>query len=419
MQRWVVVFLALGACVDVPPFVSNFNVTWRDAAGGGTMTSGSSSTTTAPFAQLTLAGGDGFHFPSELKVLGTQILGHTSNVSCGFEDRGGVAVYPGPRFSPDSTIMNINANQVNPTLQGPAAATAILQWGGEFSCSDGHNHDPGGYSIFTMFPDGRIIRYDEVNESDTAPASSAMCDCGSQPQSGTFVVSTFWTFDHGQFDSVVGTDGVQAGVAVAIPNHSQMLGFSHQYGCIENASAGTSVDVAWIGSSAVQSPPYDRIDGPGNDDTTFAMVHDFDHPADISMLSPVDHHGMTSLSFHTDGPCGAAADGAAQDFIDQLPITVDGRPAPMGHDGIYGGYTLGQDTSGVEISDRSFAIQGPTRSAFAVWMRFDFDVVSLSISKGEAQSGTWFVPQKFADNAWIVWFRDALPTGQTIQIEVR
>ena len=85
------------------------------------------------------------------------------------------------------------------------------------------------------------------------------------------------------------------------------------------------------------------------------------------------------------------------------------------HDGIYGG-AGDSDPPGVMLSTDQVQLTGTVAGSFAVWLRFPHAVDAVRATL-KGKSGAWYLPQQVDDHSWIVWFRDALLTNQTITIE--
>jgi hypothetical protein len=225
MTRWRLIgpVLALGACVSVPPFGDG--VGFRPDGSGGTIVGKN-------FA-LHFAGG-GFAFPDRLEVGGTNVL--ATRTTCNDEDGVGVAISPGFVASPSST--STGSGGLTTPLNGPAAVQVAVSWSGSFHCQ--FDDTASGTSTFTAFPDGRIVRHDEMSIAVPAGSDMSTCEasCSSQPAAAQFFVTSFFTFSDAVFTTLRSNldtvmlpaqpgDGVAAGNAICLEGSGHQVALAY------------------------------------------------------------------------------------------------------------------------------------------------------------------------------------------------
>jgi hypothetical protein len=394
MQRWLVVFVALGACVDVPPFAAPRGVTWTDSNGGGTITS---KVLTMHFAE-----GEKLHLPDELRFTnGDRLIGASPNAHCYDEDQLGVALYPTARMAADTTgAFGTNGLQV--TLRGPAVVKVEIFWGASFTCA-GAARAPNGYAVYTMFPDGMITRYDELSEDmpPTVNANDCACGSGNLP---TWAVTSFWTFSDMNL-----TQLWYESTTHPLPTVASGMQLQDKIVCVDNGQHSITLSTMNDHTRITTSAPNE----------TFALVYDMRYFETMSLgdLQPQLDHVQTALFVDPMSPCTTTMSPAAVAFGANDKLTINGTPLERSVDGIYGGLDRNSNMSGFAI-DSAATLQGPVDLPYAVWLRFASDTNSITVVDTDkpANDPNWFVPQQVDARSWVIWFRDALATGETITV---
>lgn len=375
---------AATGCLSTPPYQPEVAVAYTDDGAGGTAS--------GPGFALHFATGTGFHFPDRLAIDGSDILGHDPDSACFAENEAGIQLKPTPRISADGDAVQVE-NQLATALRGPAVVQVQLAWATRLSCST--MRAPHGTSTFTVFPDGRIVRRDTLDDASSMPLTAITCACDSQ--GNTFTVSSYWTLDRTPFHEV---DLPQEDPRPVPMGDSDLANV--QLACL----AGTSYHVgsAWRdhdqstihGSDAVVALGRYRIFGDSNFDA---------FPWDTSAALFIDRSGCDAVLRR------------AREYADPSPLTVNGTAVIASErDGIYGGDT--GDGPGIALAAARAEITGPVDDAFAVWLQFPRSVEAVRASLDGA-TGAWYLPQQIDDRSWILWFRDPLHAGQTIVVEPR
>jgi hypothetical protein len=389
MIRGTPFVLLLAGCFSIPPYEPEVSVSYT-AAGTGAVVAG-------PGFSLRFADGTGFHFPDELKIDGADVMGHESAPGCFGEDGIGVVIAPTERISASVTTTPVK-NVLTPVLRGPAIVQMKVEWGTQFSCDT--KRSPGGTSTFTVFPEGRIVRHDvfDVPASDKV-ISPVPCACEEPMTSkdSLFNVSTFWTLARAPFSELYATS------KAPLPMRGDEIG-NQPVSCVDGGAY--QVAFAW--------PDVDNTTIRGN-----VASLSFGRYVDLG-LTEIDRYTSeeSSALFIEHGTCATALDRAGA-YRDPQAIMIGGAvKTPSERDGIYGGDTGDGSPPGIPLSALSVEVSGPTPRAYAVWLRFPSAVKELRARLDGAQ-GAWYLPQRVDDGSWIVWFRDALTSGQTITIEPR
>ncbi|HET7505883.1 MAG TPA: hypothetical protein VFK02_32915 [Kofleriaceae bacterium] len=376
------------ACLSEPAYQPANAVSYAEDGTGGTISG-------AGFS-LHFASGTGFHLPDALKLDGTDLLGHDPGAMCFAESEAGFLIAPTPRISADGGAPAVSS-QLAPVLRGPAIVQVQLDWTGQFACN--RARVPGGSSTFTVFPDGRIVRHDTIDDAnpDEDGFSPQECECASGGD-GLFTISSYWTLAQAPFRQLY-TSGQVDGLGLPMPEEPN-LGTA----CFDGGTF--QVAVAWL-------PTEDR-----NTTTILASGPLYGlHLRKVfgeSTIDPLKWSADTALVLEHGG-CKSALD-RADDYSARPELTINGAAvtAPA-RDGIYGS-DQGTEPPGVPVAGRHAELTGMVKSSFAVWLRFAGSVGTVR-AKLAGANGPWYLPQRVDDHSWIVWFRDPLVTGQLITID--
>jgi len=383
-------------CFDIPPYQPPTSVKYiEDKSGGG-------GTAKGPDFSLHFAG-DGFHFPDKLTIGSIDdVLGHAPE-GCHDESAVGITIAPTLRISADSKATQAT-NALMPVLRGPAAVQVKLDWASQFQCADNSSVLPRGTSTFTVFPDGRIVRDDRLEDPNPqnppAPvAGVCICDPNETTTSG-FTVSSHWTFAQEHFQNLYSPDPTM------LPFKDQQEVISPSTACI--AGDAFQVGFAWptVGMATIHGAGTLLAFGRYN--TINSSVLDT-FPWENSLAMFIERGGKDCTT--------TLAHASAYNMPLTSALSINGsQPISASiHDGIYGGAGDNGPPGVMLMSDR-VELTGTVGSSFAVWLQFPHAVDSLRATL-PGMSGPWYVPQQVGDDSWIVWFRDALSPNQTITIE--
>lgn len=374
-------------CLSTPPYKPEDAVSFTETGTGGTATGLGFS--------LHFAEGNGFHFPDALMIDGVDLMGHDTTAECFGQDELGFLIAPSPRISAHGGASPV-ANRLEPVLRGPAVVQVALTWATQLTCNS--ERKPSGTATFTVFPDGRIVRYDTMVDPSSASISASTCSCGDTNQQ--FNVVTFWTFAGAGFRTLYAPDSSNV---VSLPTTS--LASNLATSCI--ADPAHQVALAW------------RISNDTEISSSPALIR-FGHTLSEvgpSMLASYAYTNNSAIFIeHADEAAGCmAASKRAQEYVTPSPLRANEVEVPMGHDGIYGGDDGSGGKPGLPVSGR-VELTGPVNSSFAVWLRFPNAVDAVRATL-ETATGAWYMPQRVDDNSWIIWFRAGITAAQTIAIE--
>ncbi|HEU4730890.1 MAG TPA: hypothetical protein VFT22_23505 [Kofleriaceae bacterium] len=388
VQAAVLAAAPAAACLSEPGYQPASAVSFG-ADGTGAVVAG------AGFA-LHFASGNGFHLPDALKLDGVDLLGHDPDARCFAESEAGFLIVPTPRISPDGAAPAV-ASQLVPVLRGPAVVQVKLDWTGQFACN--RARVPGGSSTFTVFPDGRIVRHDTLDDANPDETGFSPAECACDPSGDAlFTISSYWTLTQAPFRELY-TSASPDGLGLPMPEQPN-LGTA----CLDGGAF--QVAVAWV-------PSEDRNSTTIVASGTLYGLHLRKVFRD-STIDPLAWSADTALLLERGG-CKRALD-RAEDYSVRPALTINGTSltAPA-RDGIYGS-DMGSGPPGVPVAGRHAELTGMVKSSFAVWLRFASPARTVR-AKLTGATGPWYLPQQVDDQGWIVWFRDPLVAGQQISID--
>ncbi|HEY0481939.1 MAG TPA: hypothetical protein VGD37_30685 [Kofleriaceae bacterium] len=379
----------LGACLSIPPYQSRNGVSVADDATG--------STVAGPRFALHFAGGAGFHFPDALTIDGHDVLGHEAQATCFDQDEAGVLIFPTPRISAITSAPAVR-NQLAPALRGPAVVQMRLDWTTQFGCNT--TRAPGGTSVFTVFPDGRIVRHETLEDprpDDNVSSHDCACDPSGRDQG--FTISSYWTFARAAFQNAFYYTE-QLTLPLPMMMESDVTNFDTV--CLDGP--GYHLTSTWF--------------TPLPTDTT--AVHGGKAVFGHGMIKAIGTSGVelpwTTRSTLAIGRIDCrSAFRTALAYAAPAVLRVNGGDTTVARDGIYGG-DPGTGEPGLALSTRHVELTGEITTPFAVWLTFPGPVELLRATRA-GQTGEWYIPQQVNDRTWIVWFRDPLTAGQTITID--
>jgi len=361
-----------------------------------------------PDFELHFAGGSGFHFPEKLLLDGVDVMGHDPMVACDGQDELGIRLEPTPRISAHGGAMAVKSELV-PVLKGPAIVQMRVDWTSRYAPACNVTRSPSGRSTFTMFPDGRIYRYDAITDTGATPLFAADCACGSTPD---FSIGTYWTLTKTGFDTIYVPYRGETYPLLARGDSRT----GHPVACVSGATR--AVVFAWR-YEGDQLDNQANIDGA---DELIGITRNLPFETDLGGgLLSLDLEDTSALFFESK-PCETAV-ARAKEYREPSTamLSINGVPTPPSQrDGIYGGESE-NSPPGISLSTPKVDLVGPATRPFAVWLRFPKKGVALRATIAPtARTGAWYVPQKVDDEgSWIVWFPAPLAAGESITIEAR
>lgn len=365
---------ALG-CANVPSFAVSEPVL-RVTADRGVRVAGSN-------FELDFAA-SGVHMPEHLIVDHVDVLGVDD--TCRGENRIGIAVAPARQAS--AGVADTNPE---PTVlaAGPLIAKVKVQYALDYTCPN--NERLSGTSEFTIFPSGRIARWDsQVQPSNNSLTQVGECGCQHETDSVNFqdlFFSSFWAFEP------VGANQVQAN---GNPVTDGVLAACTFY-------AEHAIGVAW------QNPV------PVGSHTRFhaqrTASHSLDWPTSNNrMILPTPQSVASAIQITSPAPspnqCGAILDSLAD-----VALTIGGENFKPDSDGIYHDPTV--HTVAFDIA----AATADVPAGFAISV--DLGGADHAVIKRSDGTERIAVAQRELDNRFFIIVNDRLKLDDSLTIEPR
>jgi hypothetical protein len=203
----------------------------QPATGVTATTVGSNVVVTGTFFELRF-GARGAHYPDSLKIgAGANVLALSQTCE---ESAMGIQVHPA--FVIDSE----NGSGPPPEIIHSGAVVQVrLAWTNDWSCAAGMNTATGS-SIFTVYPDGRIVRHDDVRFTGTTMVGTTDCACNLPANNTThFTLRSYTTLREDAFPrtpppaggdgSPVELVGTSTQVCSSAQQHSILYGFENEW----------------------------------------------------------------------------------------------------------------------------------------------------------------------------------------------
>lgn len=394
------------ACVKVPPFQYQDGGPGDgsvDAPGDGdvgdlvsVVPNGAGATAMGPGYTFDFSTA-GSHFPSSLNIGGHELLG--DSLECADEQGMGLALYPVTRINGvDTTLMG--SPQVSIPLSGPYVGQLRLAWSASFTCS-GTNKEISGHSTFSFFPDGRLTRYDHIE-------NPAILDATTCPQCSGGMGTTFFLTSYTTLvvdDNAYLSDGNLAnlntyGADVTAPGNTA---------CVRER--GQSIAFAWTDTNN-----RFRVVSQSTSPRWLSFIHDI--YAD-TVLPVTSYESTTQMGISATDDCPTVEARIADHTADAHQLVINGTPigAALG-DGIYGGDPR------VDGYPVDFPVTlGPGATAdpripagFAVWLYSNPIPATLTVAHTRNPPGTWYHEQRVSSTSVVLWFDVSLEAGEAISI---
>ncbi len=406
----LVVAVTSAACIKLAefhPLGAGSDAQTADAAPPGVCGTGGSDMATATISGTSICAAGpgyvlrfparGFHYPDQLLIGTHDVLG--ASTACNEEADIGMEAYPLPPFAADS-VASGETGSATIVLAGPVVAKVAVSWSWHPATTCVPGATPlTGTSTFTLFPDGRLVRFDQL--SAVASNNVSACDCGSGAQ--LFGVDAYIAFDPAQ--SPVITD--QTGATV--PPNTGAGSTPPELVCVSGSDWG-------IGVAQLVPQGRARVEAGG----AIALTHDFafgqtvlagginstiwayqigSAPCTASQLAPISQFTMAT------GPNLHIHRGGTSPFDDEIGTA---------NDGMYGG-DIGS-TAGLPVGAGTVTLTpkvGDTiPGGWALW------VGGSTLHNPVAsppRTGDWYKIQNSTTDG-ILWVRDALGPGDTITV---
>jgi hypothetical protein len=351
---------------------------------------------------LHFAGGSGFHFPDVLAIDGINVIGRDTTAPCYSEDGIGMVLFPTPRIGANTSAV-ITTSALTATLRGPAVVQVRVDWSSQFTCSNNH---PGGSSLYTVFPDARIVRADSIDDRNISDTSSLACACDANHNQGFQVVS-YWTFNPAVFNTITVPGSTNGAMPLPRDQVSSFESPNFYVGCLDGGAY--QVGVGWSMSDDIPGNPRMAASA------TQVIFSRERTGGFVSTFDPLSWRTNDAIFIERTG-CKKALDRATE-HAKPSSLSVGGVATAVSLvNGIYGGDAGAGGKPGVPVRPGRVEITGPVGGSFAVWLQFSSAVDAVRPQLA-GKTGAWYALQRVDATSWIAWFRDPLAAGETIAID--
>lgn len=322
--------------------------------------------------------------------LSESVLADPTN--CDEESGIGIALYPNQKITNPSVDIN------GAGVTQPLVSRLVVQVEVPIDVDYGPGCEGGitGSSVFTIFPDGRIHRHDQISASEV-PDDQACRTCGGGPYFFTsFVTANIGA--SGDIDVGASTNGTST---------------AERYACARNA--GRSLAVGWR-TNGTATQRYRDLGA------TFASVHDLATGAALS-ASTYDRDSDLLLGASA-AECSTLKERLEAITPDTTELRIDGIETGMrqNDDGIYDmGGAMDSVLPSLDVSTVTLRPSPSIPGSFAVRLNFGGQVTEnlrIRHSSGASVTPGWARADRLPDGTVVFFFRDPLPVGQSITIQL-
>jgi hypothetical protein len=306
----------------------------------------------------------------------------------------GISAFPG--FSINCRTELGAAESRTVIERGPVRGIVEVAWRGPPICPAATTAPPVSHSRFTFYPDGRIVRRDTVDTTESCVDVSVGATNGFDPSNVTDVA---WSFADGGIGHGSATDGMVA--ASVRPNRGWM--------CL--SGGGNAIAMTWDPSPAngwlaVETRRFATLD-------SMSFFFTEQQTPDDTTIANHQYIARTALFFRDDATTCEALGEAIVPAYQQPPELDD---AGFDHDG--GGYQLG--AGGAYQAEATI---GPGFAVVFATPQQDLLVSRTSSEAGRTRElvlGVDYQRQRTPDdNSFVLWMVDELREDETLHIEGR
>ncbi|HEX5061817.1 MAG TPA: hypothetical protein VFV99_20760 [Kofleriaceae bacterium] len=399
------------ACVKVPEFQPHDGAVGdgsdADASIGGPLVhiepAGLGAIVTAPRYEMRFSQ-DGSLFPYQLNVGANRenmVLGGSEH--CADESGIGVALYPAWRANGlDQAGMGTPSLEI--AADGPYVGQIRLSWSQSLSCGAGAG-SLTGHTVYSFFPDGRLARYDDVDNGPARDASDCSICTPNGQASSTFFLTSYTTLIAD--NNATSTDG---NLATLDTYGEELMPGPGLSTCI--AQRGTSIAFSWI-----NAPTRVRVAAapPTSQARTLAFVKDMFTGGTLG--ASAGWATTTQMGISSEA-CGVLENRIAEFSVDDHQLLINGNSLGAAQvDGIYGGYP---QVSGYPVDFpvtlQPSGAQPRIPAGFAVWLYSQPIPQTMTLTHSGGHTGNWYYEQRVDQNSVVFWFNVSLEQGQTITI---
>ena len=182
----------------------------------------------------------GARLPDLIEIGGTDVLGH--DAACEGEDGVGLAIYPAATIS--AQLPGADTSSID-VLPGAAFTQVIVMWTASFNCPAGTPVNASGFTGFSFYPDGRVVRIDNISPADTDLTDPSPCGCSS---AGDFYVTSYLALANAQFNRIRWHDTQGDREDTMLPLNATVDDSNPTWACMDNFDGSTAtrrVGVLW------------------------------------------------------------------------------------------------------------------------------------------------------------------------------
>ncbi len=336
--------------------------------------------------------------PTFLSLSGMNVLAQPQTAQCGTEDRVGVAVFPSFAVSNASQASLYTLNSLDRNVVGPAYSEYTVHWGRTFVC-DGISSAASGNTIFSLFPDGRIVRNDTVT-MDAATLHDS-CDCTPGTTATGFLVTAYLAVQRDQFMAYSWSGATET----TVPGPMADLNDEQGACVVEPGTNPGRLAIAWETPTTVPARTRLRSVGPlGSPMAALVFVYDM---ISGSSLAGGSFGGRTTMVMSR-GNARMCPQLHAAATATWPPISIG--PVGMALD------VVNSTDQRVHVDTNQYA--GPitvraTNGAVPAGLVISVKLPGTGLTTSRTDGVVW---QREPDGRTFIWFRDGLVQGESITI---
>jgi hypothetical protein len=343
-----------------------------------------------------------YPMPDRLTVGGLDVVG--PRAGCQFEDQIGVAVFP--VYSIAAQVPLGTTHHLERLHVGPAFTALQTSWNYSLPTCPGGASVGTGNTVWSIFPDGKIVRNDTIVPTMTTDIMTTGCQCSGGGGVTNFIVTSYTAFRTQTLRALTfdndGTESVTLPTAGVYP--------SHRSACVTTTTSGR-IAMMWDrvdNMDPVPAPTRIRVSQitPTADNLT-AFVYDMvpSTPAVTTLVHGTSYGIRTHMLLDAgtgDANC-VAMQSTLTSFVNIQALSMDGA-------------TVAYSAQGVFDDQRAHAapvmLSGTLPAGFTVRVRFPgFHAIRTSRAQDQV---IWQVE---GDGDFYVFFREALVSSITITPE--
>lgn len=343
--------------------------------------------------------GTRYPFPSAIEVGSSQIL-PAAGMGCTREDLVGIAAFPVYSIGGNQTPTMPNIHPLDEVVVGPAHIQLVSNWTYQHAsaCAAGNMHG-NGRTTWSMFPNGRVVRYDYLQPADNGTfATDDSCSC--VMNTPTFTITSFMAVASSMVSALTVAGANED--STALPTQGNDVPNDPRGACFRTP-AMARVAMRWDDSSENRHDSRIRLASPDE----IAFVDDIVRGGIEPTISTADDFTLrTHLFFETDAMASCTElNNSLQAHATTPPILVDGAQTAQDGLGFYDDTIEGRTHSAATVVHAEF---GRVEEGWALRIRFP-GVRSITTSV----ASNW---QHEGEGLFYIFFPAGLPNDAMITI---